>query len=97
MLFFAFGVFELAEVHDATDRRFRHGRNLDQIQFRFIRHAQRFRYGHDANLLSLRANEPHLWCRYLLVQSLRLILCYCNFSIKKLNRASRMQLGIEAL
>ena len=69
----------------------------DQIQFCFVSHAQCFHNCHDTNLLSLRADEPHLWCCYLLIDTLRLILCYWKFSIKKLNRALRMQFGLQAL
>jgi hypothetical protein len=70
VLLFAFGISEFTHIHHAANRGFRQRRNLHQIQFCFIRYAYRFRYRNDAKLLSLRADEPHLWCRYLLINTL---------------------------
>ena len=70
-------VLELAEIHDATHRRLRQRRYLNQIQLSFIRQTQCFRDSHNPEGFFFGSNEAHLRCGNHLIQALRFILCYC--------------------
>src|SRR6185295_11854121 len=53
-------IFELAVVENSTNRRARTRCDLDQIELRFFRPAQRVRDCDDANLAAVGSNEPYL-------------------------------------
>jgi len=56
--FFTLLVFELAEVHDTTDRRDRRWRNLHQVQLLSFGQRQGLLNGEDAELLAVRPDDP---------------------------------------
>ena len=57
--FLLFFKLELAEVHDAAHRRVGIWNDLDQIHFRFGRHAQCIIATNHAHLFTVRANQAH--------------------------------------
>src|SRR6202012_3927311 len=58
---------EFAEIHDASHRRLRHRRDLDEVQSLRECHLQRFRACHYPCLASIGCDHPHRWCRDLLI------------------------------
>jgi hypothetical protein len=70
VLLLAFCISEFTDIHHAANWWLRQRRDFHQIQLCLIRKTYRFRYGHDTKLLSLRADEPHLRCCYLLINAL---------------------------
>ena len=53
-------ILELAVVEDAADGRLGLGGDLDQIELRLLRQADRFVDRHDADLLTFRADQANL-------------------------------------
>src|ERR1700719_2935117 len=66
---------EFAEIHDSNHRRFRHRRNLYQVQSLREGHLQRFRACHDPCLASIRCDHSHRWCGDLLIAPYALRRC----------------------
>lgn len=60
VLFFGAFVLELAKIHQPADWRIRLRRNLDQIRVEFLRHRQRLRTRHYAQLLAINPDDPQL-------------------------------------
>jgi hypothetical protein len=50
-------LFELAKIHDLTDRRIGVGRNLDQVEPSFVGHFHGTRRGHNADVFSVRTDQ----------------------------------------
>ena len=53
-------VLELAEVHELADRRAGRGGHLDQVEVSLLGQPQRVLDAHDADLLAVGSDEPHL-------------------------------------
>ena len=54
-------VLVLTEVEKPDDRRGRRGRDLDEVEPTLLRHGERLWRRHDAELLALIIDDPHLW------------------------------------
>src|SRR5262249_5994395 len=65
-------VLELAVIHDAAHRRYRLGRDLDQVESGIFGGAQGFDGRHDAELRAVRSDDPHLGHADAAVDSIRL-------------------------
>jgi hypothetical protein len=85
-----FLVFELAVVHQATDGRYRRGRDLDEIYVGLFGHSKRFGQADDADRFILNAGEANLGGGNFTVDTVRFISSYCRFLLKvqKRRRAS---------
>jgi len=83
-------VFELAVVHQSTDRRLRSGRDLDEIDICFFSHSERVGQTNDADRFILYARQANLGCSDFTVDTVRFISSYCSFLLKvqKIRRAS---------
>ena len=62
-------VIELAKIHYSTDRRFRIGRDLNQIKLCRFRHFQGARRIYHSDLRALLVDEANLWDADILVYS----------------------------
>jgi hypothetical protein len=69
-------VFEFAVIHDAANRRLRRGGDLDQIDAGFLSHLQRLAQIDDAKLFPVQTLETNLRYRYLIVDTMGLVLSY---------------------
>ena len=65
---------ELLVVCDAADGGIGLGRNLDQVEFHLVGHAQCIAGGHDDRLLDVVAHQTHLRCRDLVVDAMGILL-----------------------
>src|SRR5690606_24232975 len=72
-VFLLLRVAELAVIEQAAHRRLRHGRNLHQVDFRFLRHPESFLGRNDAELLTGQADQAYLGYSYLTVGSMLLV------------------------
>ena len=89
VLFLAFPVLELAVVHEPAYRGLSQRRNLDQIDFRLLRHGHGRGETHDTELLSFGAHEADLRGIDFAVDPQFLVISYRSASLKdqKLSRA----------
>ena len=82
MLLFAFTVFKLAVVHNATYRRVCRWRNLYQIKFRFFCQLVRRSYADHTDLRSVGTDDPHFRSGDLTIDPGFFFLSYATDSFK---------------
>lgn len=80
VLTLAFGIFEFAVIHQATDWRLRLRRNLNQINISFFRFCKSLIETHDPQRLAINPHQSNLLCSDVTVDSYFFFLSYRKFS-----------------